>query len=46
MGVVWELQVIKYYQHYKEIEKQLIDNNDLFGALVHFRIARNFGRKE
>ncbi len=42
MSIVWELQVIKYYQQYKEIEKDLIDNNDLFGALAHFRIARNF----
>jgi len=42
MAITWELQVIKYYQQYKEIEKQLIDNNDLFGALAHFRIARNF----
>ncbi len=42
MTIVWELQVIKYYQQYKEVEKQLIDNKDLFGALAHFRIARNF----
>ncbi len=42
MITVWELQVIKYYQQYKEIEKKLIDTNDLFGALAHFRIARNF----
>jgi len=42
MAITWELQVIKYYQQYKEVEKQLIDKNDLFGALAHFRIARNF----
>lgn len=42
MAITWELQVIKYYQQYKEVEKDLIDNNDLFGALAHFRIARNF----
>lgn len=42
MAITWELQVIKYYQQYKEVEKLLIDSNDLFGALAHFRIARNF----
>jgi hypothetical protein len=42
MAIAWELQVIKYYQQYKEQEKVLIDGNDLFGALAHFRIARNF----
>ena len=42
MQTVWELQVIKYYQQYKDIEKKLIDTNNLFGALAHFRIARNF----
>jgi hypothetical protein len=42
MKTVWELQVIKYYQQYSELEKILIDNNDFFGALTHFRIARNF----
>lgn len=42
MGTAWELQVIKYYQQYKEQEQLLIDNNNLFGALAHFRIARNF----
>lgn len=42
MAIAWELQVIKYYQQYKEQEKVLIESNDLFGALAHFRIARNF----
>lgn len=42
MKIVWEFQVVKYYQQYKEIEKALIDGNNLFGALAHFRIARNF----
>jgi hypothetical protein len=42
MAIAWELQVIKYYQQYSEQEKVLIDGNDLFRALAHFRIARNF----
>ena len=42
MSTAWEIQVIKYYQQYKEQEQVLIDNNNLFGALTHFRIARNF----
>ena len=42
MATAWELQVIKYYQQYKEQEKVLIESNDLFGAMAHFRIARNF----
>lgn len=47
MAITWELQVIKYYQQYKEVEEQLIKENDLFGAMSHFRIARNFiGIKE
>lgn len=42
MAITWELQVIKYYQQYKEVEEQLIKEKDLFGAMAHFRIARNF----
>lgn len=42
MNTAWEIQVIKYYQQYMEVEKSLIDRNDIFGALAHFRIARNF----
>lgn len=42
MAITWELQVIKYYQQYKEVEEQLIKEKDLFGAMAHFRIAKNF----